>query len=78
VNCVTLLLCKKFGSYLERRTYLTELQGRLTLSDRHTGMTLGEIAAQAATSGECELTIYAFSYIRFVEHPSDLQLHEGL
>jgi len=33
-------------------------------------MTLGEIAAQAATSGECELTKFAFSCIHFVVHPS--------
>jgi len=35
------------------------------VSDKHAGMTLGEIAVQAATSGECELTKVAFSYIRF-------------
>jgi len=40
-------------------------------------MTLGEIAAQATTSGECELTIFAFSCIRFMD-PSVLQLYEGL
>jgi len=41
-------------------------------------MTLGEIAAQAATSGECELTKFAVSSIRFMVHPSDLQPYEGL
>jgi len=40
-------------------------------------MTLGEIAAQAATSGECELTKFAFSYIHFVD-PSALHPCEGL
>jgi len=39
--------------------YLTVLQE--TLSDKHTGMTLGKIAAQAATSGECQFTKFAFS-----------------
>jgi len=41
-------------------------------------MTLGEIAAQTATSGECELTTFAFTCIRFVVHPSGLQPYEGL
>jgi len=40
-------------------------------------MTLGEIAAQAATSGHCELAKFAFSCIRFVD-PSALQPYEGL
>jgi len=40
-------------------------------------MTLGEIAAQAATLGECELTKFDFSHIRFVD-PSVLQPYEGL
>jgi len=40
------------------------------MSDRHAGMMLGEIAAQAATSGEGEL---AFSCMRLVVHPSALQ-----
>jgi len=40
-------------------------------------MTLGEIAAQAATSGECELIKFVFSCIRF-EDPSALQPYEGL
>jgi len=40
-------------------------------------MTLGEIAAQAATSGECELTKFANSGIRFVD-PSALQPYEGI
>jgi len=40
------------------------------MSDIHAGMTLGEIAAQAATCGECELTKFALSCIRFVVHPS--------
>jgi len=39
-------------------------------------MSLGEIAAQAAT-GECDLTKVAFSCIRFVD-PSALQPYEGL
>jgi len=43
------------------------------LSDRHAGITLGEIAAQAATSGECELTKFAFSFMHFVVHASALQ-----
>jgi len=47
------------------------------MSDRHAGMTHGEIAAQAATSGECELTKFAFSCIRFVVHPSTMQPYEG-
>jgi len=34
---------------------------------------LGEVAAQAATSGEYELTTFAFSCIRFVVHPADVQ-----
>jgi len=28
-------------------------------------MTLGEIAAQAATSGECKLTKFAFTFVSF-------------
>jgi len=37
------------------------MNGLVDLSDRHTGMTLGQIAAQAATSGECELTKFTFT-----------------
>jgi len=57
---------------------LTETTQRpeLAMSDRHADTTLGEIAAQAATSGECELTKFAFSCIRFVVHPSALQPYE--
>jgi len=47
------------------------------MSDKHTGMMLCEIAAQAAISGECELTKFAFSCIRFV-YPSALKPYEGL
>jgi len=43
------------------------------MSDVQTGMALGEIAAQVANSGECELTKFAFSFVRFVVHPSALQ-----
>jgi len=49
-------------------------KGAYTLSGRHTGIMRGEINAQAATSGECELTKFAFSSIRFVVHPSALVL----
>jgi len=55
----------------------SKTRSRSTLSDRHACRTLGEIAAQAATSGECELTKFAFSCIRFVD-PSALQPYEGL
>jgi len=48
------------------------------VSDRQATMTLGEIAAQAATSGECELTKFTFSCIYFVVHPSALQPCEEL
>jgi len=41
-------------------------------------MTLGEIAAQAATSGESELMKLTYSCIRFVAHPSALLPYEGL
>jgi len=47
------------------------------MSDKHAGMTLSKIAAQAATSGECELTKFAFSCVRFEVHPSAMQLYEG-
>jgi len=54
----------KLGQFLEHRspTQLTWqcYKGAWTLSDGHTGMTLGEIAAQAATSGECELNQIRF------------------
>jgi len=47
--------------------------------DRHEGMTLGDIAAQAATSsGKCELAKFVFSCIRFVVLPSTLEPYEGL
>jgi len=36
-------------------------------------MTLSEIAAQAATSGECELTKFAFGWRRFTMKPIALQ-----
>jgi len=51
------------------------------MSDRHAGVTLGEIAAQTATYGEGELTKkFAFrpSSIRFVVHPRALQPYEAL
>jgi len=70
------LWLKKLGPFLERHTYLTVLQGRLNI-EWHTGMTLGEIGAQAATSGECELLKFAFRSIRSVD-PSALQPYEGL
>jgi len=64
--------------YSESYTDTSKTRARLTLSDRHTGMMLCEIAAQAATPGEYELTRFSFDYIRFVVHPSALQPNEGL
>jgi len=43
-----------------------------------TSMSLGEIAAQAATSGECDLAKFGFACTRFVVHRSALQPYEGL
>ena len=41
-------------------------------------MTLGKIAQQAVTVGECELTEFAFSCMHFMVHPSALQPYEEL
>jgi len=72
-------VCNKYFKSLRFCTAtLTETcqktRARFTLSDRHTGMTLSETAVQAATSGECELTL-AFRCIRFVVHLTILQLY---
>jgi len=40
--------------YSDSYSDTSKTRAQFTLSDRHAGMTLGEIAAQAATSGECE------------------------
>ena len=50
---------------------------RFTSSDGQAGMTLGEMAAQAVTSGECELIKFAFSCIGFMVHPRALWLYVG-
>jgi len=50
-------------------------RARLTLSDRNTGMKLGQITVQAATSGECELTKFAFSCVRSMVPPGILGVH---
>jgi hypothetical protein len=47
----------------ESNTYNEVARVYFTSSDRRTGMTLGEIAAQEMTSGECEVTRFAFSCI---------------
>jgi len=64
IICVTLI------TFCEEIVIVVITKWRLNI-DIHTGMTLGEIAAKAATSGECELTIFAFSCIRVVD-PSAL------
>jgi len=47
------------------------------LAERH-GRKFGEIAAQAATSGECELTKFAFGCKSFVVHLRALKPYEGI
>ena len=62
--------------FFYRHPYLIRM--RITPSDKHAGMTLDEIAAQAAIFAECELTKFSFSCIRFGVHPSALRLYEGI
>jgi len=69
---------KVFVFYCDSYRDISKTRARFTLSDKHAGMTLGEIAAQAATSGECELNRFALSCINFVLHPNVLQPYEGL
>ena len=64
-----------FHSVSYRYPYLTRV--RFISSDRHAGMTLDDIAVQAVSSGECELTKFASSCIRLVMHPSALQPYEA-
>ena len=68
INHVKVEVSVFFHSDSYRCTYLT--RGRFAWSDRHAGMTRGEIAAQAVTFGEYELTKFAFSCIRFVVRPA--------
>jgi len=66
-------------THRDRLTDTSKTRALITLSDRHAGKTLGEIATQVATSGECELTTFAFRGIRFaVVHASALSVRRPL
>ena len=59
--------------YSDSFRYIYLARMRFTSSNRHAGMTLGELATQAVTFGKCKITKFAFCRLRVVVHPSALQ-----